>query len=146
MSNEQLAAPISFTQITSEPIVMADLETTVLTDEIGASVNFIGRVRNHDHGRTVISLEYEAHPDADLILAQITSTVAGQFEGVRISAVHRVGHLGIGETALGVVVGAAHRGAALAACGALVEEIKSTLPIWKLQTFDDGTTEWVNCL
>ncbi len=146
MRSEPFTTQLPFTRVTSDPIVMTELEATVLTDEIGACVNFIGRVRNHDHGRTVLSLEYEAHPSAAEELELIAKKITEQFDGVCIAAVHRVGKLAIGETALGVVVGAAHRGEALSACGALVEEIKSSLPIWKLQTFDDGTTEWVNCL
>ncbi|MDO8732209.1 MAG: molybdenum cofactor biosynthesis protein MoaE [Actinomycetota bacterium] len=144
--NSQVATLAPFTAVTSAPISMSELESRVLTYEIGAAVNFVGRVRNHDHGRKVISLEYEAHPSADEVLAQIANTIAVDFDGVHIAAVHRTGKLAIGETALGVVVAAAHRGAALAACSALIEEIKASLPIWKLQTFDDGTTEWVNCL
>lgn len=146
MSSKQLAGELAFTSVTSEPIVLTALEAAVLTDDMGASVTFIGRVRNHDHGRAVRSLEYEAHPSAPEVLGKIARSIGEQHDGVRIAAVHRVGSLTIGESALAVVVAAAHRGEAFTACAALVEEIKSSLPIWKLQTFDDGTTEWVNCL
>ncbi|MDP2012891.1 MAG: molybdenum cofactor biosynthesis protein MoaE, partial [Actinomycetota bacterium] len=135
MSSKSITEQLSFTKVTTEPIVMSDLESAVLTDEIGASVNFIGRVRNHDHGRAVRSLEYEAHPSAADVLDLISKTITEQFAGVRLAAVHRVGRLSIGEIALGIVVGSAHRGEALSACSALVEEIKSSLPIWKLQIF-----------
>jgi len=145
-SDPQLATHPPFTHVTSAHISISDLEATVLTDEVGAAVTFIGRVRNHDHGRRVITLEYEAHPSAGEVLARIAHSISEQFEGVHIAAVHRTGSLAIGETALGVVVASAHRGEALAACSALVEEIKASVPIWKLQTFEDGTTEWVNCL
>ncbi len=146
MSHNQLATQLPFTAITSDVISTRELEATVLSDEIGACVNFVGRVRNCDHGRSVTSLEYEAHPSATEVLAKIAQQIALQFDGVRIAAVHRTGKLLIGETALGVVVAAEHRGEAISACGALVEEIKALVPIWKLQTFEDGTTEWVNCL
>ncbi len=146
MNTEPLTTRPSFTRVTSDAIVMEQLEAAVLSDEIGALVQFVGRVRNHDHGRAVECLEYEAHPSAGDVLEQLVSSIATRFPGTTIAAVHRVGRLTIGDAALGVVVAAAHRGEALAACGALVEEIKASLPIWKLQTFADGTSEWVNCL
>jgi molybdopterin synthase catalytic subunit len=58
---------------------------------------------------------------------------------------HRIGLLEIGDVALACAVSAAHRGAAFAACADLVDEVKRRLPIWKHQTFTDGTDEWVNC-
>ncbi len=146
MSADHMTTHACFTQVTPEPIVMDRLEAAVLTDEIGALVTFVGRVRNHDHGRAVVSLEYEGHPSAEEVLDQLVTSIAARYPGTSIAAVHRVGRLTIGDAALGVVVAAAHRGEALSACGALVEEIKATLPIWKLQTFADGTSEWVNCL
>ena len=43
-----------------------------------------------------------------------------------------------------VVVGA--NGAALGMlCAWLVDEVKARLPVWKHQSFADGTEEWVNC-
>ena len=146
MSSEQLTQRAAFTEVSFEPIVMTALEARVLADDIGAAVSFVGRVRNHDHGRAVVSLEYEAHPIAGDVLQRLVQQVCAQYAGVRIAAVHRVGRLEIGDTALGVVAAAAHRGEALAACESLVELIKSSVPIWKLQTFEDGSTEWVNCL
>ena len=133
-------------QITSSPIDLSALSAFVSTPATGAVVEFTGRVRDHDHGRVVVALEYEAHPTAAQVLDKIVRAVSGQFSDARIAAIHRTGRLGIGEVAMAVAVGTSHRTDAFDACRALVEEIKASLPIWKLQTFDDGTTEWVNCL
>jgi molybdopterin synthase catalytic subunit len=62
---------------------------------------------------------------------------------VRIWAAHRVGHLRVGDSALEAAVAAAHRKLAFAACDALVDRIKTEVPIWKEQRFADGSTEWV---
>ncbi|MFA7323566.1 MAG: molybdenum cofactor biosynthesis protein MoaE, partial [Candidatus Nanopelagicales bacterium] len=139
MSGERLSASGSLVHVAVviDPIDVADLETSVLTSQIGAMVNFIGCVRDHDHGRLVTALEYEAHPSAAGILGELAVNVTVRFPGTRIAVMHRVGQLGIGDTALAVVVGAAHRREAFEACATLVEEIKQHLPIWKLQTFDD---------
>ena len=62
---------------------------------------------------------------------------------IRLAVVHRIGHLEIGDVAVVVAVSAAHRGAALDVCHELIDAVKSTVPIWKHQIFDDGSDEWV---
>jgi len=111
----------------------------------GAVVTFAGTVRDHDNGRSVRSLSYEAHPSAEEVLAAVADDVATRVPVDRIAVSHRVGDLAIGDAALVVAVSAAHRAEAFAACALLVDEVKSRLPVWKHQTFADGTQEWVNC-
>lgn len=128
--------------IVSEPIDRAWLEAQVLTDEDGAMVVFEGVIRDHDHGDSVSSLDYQAHPDAERFLADVCAEVATA-HGLRVAAAHRVGHLGIGDVALVAVVAAPHRAEAFAACARLVDEIKQRVPIWKRQHLADGPSEWV---
>lgn len=149
MSTRLSAAPearLLLSDVTSGSIDMQALEVLVRSSEVGASVSFAGCVRDHDHGRAVRNLEYEAYPNAHQLLRHIALQVLTTHPHARIAVVHRIGLLDVGEVALGAVVGTAHRGDAFAACAELVEEIKASLPIWKLQTFADGSTEWVNCL
>jgi molybdopterin synthase catalytic subunit len=56
---------------------------------------------------------------------------------------HRVGTLQIGDAAVAVVVGSAHRDEAFAACRYVIEELKRRVPIWKREVFADGRVEWV---
>lgn len=111
----------------------------------GAVVTFAGVVRDHDGGRSVLGLEYSAHPSAATIVAEVAADVAARAQGVRAIAVsHRVGKLAIGDVALACAVAADHRREAFATCSELVEEIKRLLPVWKQQSFADGDDEWVN--
>ena len=121
---------------------MADL---VEDRRAGAVVTFSGDVRDHDHGRSVLRLDYEAHPTAGDILADIAAEVAERFDVIAVAVAHRTGPLAVGDCALAAAVSAAHRGDAFAACTALVEETKARIPVWKHQYFSDGTDEWVNC-
>jgi len=134
--------PAVFSYIADSTIDAAPLEEFVLTPEYGALVTFRGIVRNHDHGEAVSALEYQAHPDAAHFLAEACATVAAE-TGLRIAAAHRVGSLRIGDTALVAAAAAAHRAEAFAACERLVEIVKQTVPIWKRQALETGTTEWV---
>lgn len=127
------------------PIDDVSVRAEVTDGTSGAVVVFEGRVRDHDHGRRVVGLTYEGHPDADHILRQVVDECRAR-PGVRAAAArHRLGDLAIGELVYLVAVSAAHRQEAFDACSWLVDTAKERLPIWKHQRFDDGTSEWVNC-
>lgn len=131
--------------VTTEPLDPAAHERAVASPEAGAVVSFAGIVRNHDHGRAVTRLEYEAHPSAGTVLKEIAAEIAADPEVRGVAVSHRVGVLEIGEAALVAAVASAHRATAFAACARLVDEVKARLPIWKRQIFADGSEEWVNC-
>ena len=133
-------------ELTDQPIALAEHEALVSHDAAGAVVGFVGVIRDHDGGRQVLRLEYSAHPSAGLVLTDVVGDIAAQSPGVRaIAASHRIGTLAIGDVALAVAVAAEHRAEAFAACSDVVDEVKRRLPVWKRQTFTDGTDEWVNC-
>jgi len=133
-------------RITTERIDVATCEQAVWMPVDGAVVSFAGIVRDHDGGRGVTALEYSAHPDAEAALRASAGRIATRHPGVALAVVHRTGPLSIGDTALACAVAAAHRADAFAACSALVDDVKTTVPIWKEQRFDDGTSEWIGSL
>ncbi|GAB3591233.1 molybdenum cofactor biosynthesis protein MoaE [Angustibacter peucedani] len=109
----------------------------------GGTAVFVGSVRDVDHERAVTALSYSAHPTATDQLRQVCGEVAGRHDVVALAAVHRVGDLAIGDLAVVVAVSARHRGQAFDAARDLIDTLKSTVPIWKHQTFGDGEQEWV---
>jgi molybdenum cofactor synthesis domain-containing protein len=130
--------------VTVAPLTQAQVAAQVSRTAAGAVVTFAGVVRDHDGGREVATLHYEAHPDAGRILATILDE-ARQRPGVLAAAArHRTGDLVIGDLAFVAAVSGAHRAEAFEACAWLVDEAKSRLPIWKHQHFTDGSAEWVN--
>lgn len=128
--------------VTSAPIDEAALRLAVASPAAGALVSFSGIVRNHDHGESIRSLDYQAHPDAQRMLEECCARIAAD-SGLTVAAAHRIGSLQIGDVALFAVVSASHRKEAFDTCELLVEEIKHTLPIWKRQWMTDGASEWV---
>jgi molybdopterin synthase catalytic subunit len=131
--------------VTEDPISLNEHEELVATESAGAVVGFAGVVRNHDAARSVLRLEYSAHPSAAQMLFEAVAAVAAEAVGVRAIAVsHRIGPLAIGEAALVVAVAADHRAAAFETCARVVDAVKERLPVWKHQYFGDGTDEWVN--
>ncbi|MSQ98024.1 MAG: molybdenum cofactor biosynthesis protein MoaE [Xanthomonadales bacterium] len=115
-------------------------------ESCGACVIFEGRVRNHNEGRAVLRLAYEAHaPMALKEGAMILQEATQRFAISKAAAVHRQGELALTEAAVVVGVASAHRDAAFQACRYIIDEIKHRLPIWKKEYYADGTAEWVNC-
>jgi molybdenum cofactor synthesis domain-containing protein len=132
--------------VTEEPLSVDEHATLVGDAGTGAVVTFAGTVRDHDHGRDVLTLDYSGHPSAAEVIERVAAAVGARHPGLRAVAVsHRIGPLKVGDVALAVAVAAEHRREAFVACAELVDEVKAQLPIWKHQTFADGTDEWVNC-
>ncbi len=136
---------VALTAVVDETLDLAAHEAAVADPRAGAVVSFQGVVRDHDHGRGVTLLEYEGHPTAAAILREVAEEIAADPAVYAVAVSHRIGTLEIGDVALVASVSTAHRAAAFAACGRLVDEAKARLPIWKRQVFLDGTEEWVNC-
>ncbi len=138
-------AQVAHVVVTTDPITVAELISAVTSPVAGATVSFSGDVRDNDHGRSVASLSYEAHPTAQAILEKVAAEVASRHDVEAVAVAHRHGPIAIGEAALVAAVSAKHRGPAFAALTELVDEVKAQIPIWKHQVFTDGTDEWVNC-
>jgi molybdopterin synthase catalytic subunit len=140
-----VTATPALVEISSRALDVAAHEAAVAHVGAGASVVFCGVVRDHDGGRAVAELEYQGHPSAGTVLAEIAAEFAAEPDVLGLAVSHRVGTLAIGEPALVAAVATAHRHEAFDVCARLVEQVKHRLPIWKRQTFTDGTDEWVNC-
>jgi molybdopterin synthase catalytic subunit len=132
--------------IQATPIVPEECRSKVESPSAGGFVSFEGWVRNHNDGRQVGSLEYEAYDVlANKEGARILQEAIQQFGIEKAYAVHRTGHLAIGDLAVWVGVSAPHRDAAFAACRYIIDEIKTRVPIWKREHYLEGPSEWVNC-
>ncbi len=135
--------PIRFSLV-SEPFDIASLVAALRDSAAGAVATFEGRVRDHNAGKAVGHLEYQAYPALAISTGQrILEEEASRHGILAIQAVHRTGPLAIGEAAVWVGVASAHRGPAFDAARAIIERLKYELPIWKKETYADGTTEWV---
>jgi molybdopterin synthase catalytic subunit len=137
--------PVLHGEVVDADIDLADVVRRVSEPGCGAVATFTGLVREIDQGRRVIELEYVAHDSANRVIADVANDIAAKYDDLLgLALVHRVGILRVGEVAVVVAASAAHRAAALAACADAVEAVKTQLPVWKRQLFDDGTDEWVN--
>ncbi len=135
---------IRLAEVRDVPLSVDEVLGAVADPAAGGIVLFTGAVRNHDGGRDVRHLSYSAHPSAAAQLRQVCEKVAADHPVTAIAAVHRTGDLAIGDLAVVVAVSCPHRAEAFAACRALIDTLKETVPVWKHQVFGDGESEWVN--
>jgi molybdopterin synthase catalytic subunit len=105
----------------------------------GAITAFTGLVRDHNQGRRVRFLEYEAYePLAVRALERIVGEAKAAWPGIRLGVHHRIGRLEIGEASIVIVAASAHRADAFAACRYTIERVKQIVPIWKHEHFEGG--------
>lgn len=128
------------------PIVPGELQAALADPAAGACVAFEGRVRNHNDGREVERLEYEAYaPIAEKEGERIVAEARQRWPIIAALCVHRTGILEIGDCAVWVGVVSPHRDEAFSACRYIIDEVKLRLPIWKKEHYTDGESGWVNC-
>jgi molybdopterin synthase catalytic subunit len=135
---------IRMAELRDAPLSVDEVRGAVMDPGAGGIALFAGAVRNHDHGRDVVRLSYSAHPSAAAELRRVCEKVAAEFDVSALAAVHRVGELAVGDLAVVVAVSCPHRAEAFAACRALIDELKRSVPVWKQQLFSGGESEWVN--
>lgn len=136
-------AVVALVGLREGPLSVDEVLAAVRDPSCGGVAVFVGVVRDHDHDKEVLRLDYSAHPTAAQNLRRVCEEVAARSDAARIAAVHRVGTLQIGDDAVVVAVSAPHRGQAISACRDLIDTLKAEVPIWKHQLFDDGVSEWV---
>lgn len=132
--------------ISPAELEVSPLRTPLNHPQAGACATFEGWVRNHNEGQAVASLEYEAYAElAEVEGNRILAEAVAKFDLLAAHAVHRVGHLQIGDLAVWVGVAAAHRGPAFDACRFIIDELKARVPIWKKEHYVAGASAWINC-
>jgi molybdopterin synthase catalytic subunit len=127
--------------VTPEPLDLPALmhEVSKSASADGAITTFVGLVRDHNQGRRVSFLEYEAYePLAMRALSLIIEESQQAWPSARLGVHHRTGRLEIGEASIIIVSASPHRGDAFAACRYTIERVKQIVPIWKHEHFEGG--------
>jgi len=131
--------------ISDGPIDIAPLRDALLDHRAGAFASFEGWVRDHNDGRQVTGLRYEAYVAlAETEGERILGEALSRFAITDARCVHRTGELALGELAVWVGVAAAHRDAAFTACRWIIDEVKARVPIWKHERYADGPAGWIH--
>lgn len=126
-------------EVRSAPLDPNEAIRAVSSAKMGAIATFVGTVRDHNVGRPITLLEYEAYPGmAEKQMRRVAEQIQREIAGVVLAALHRVGSLQIGEIAVVCAAASPHRAEALAACERFIDRIKAEVPIWKREHGPDG--------
>ena len=126
------------------------IDACALLDEVsqhrnGASLLFVGTVRDVNDGSPVTALDYSAYTAmAETELAAIVLEASERWSTPDIVVEHRIGNLALGDASVAIAVAHPHRGEAYEASRYIIEELKRRLPVWKREHYVDGRSEWVH--
>lgn len=126
------------------PIDVVGERSSLLNNRAGAYCAYEGWVRESNEGKHVQTLRYEGYPQlAQSVAETIVAEAKAKFTVIEAKVVHRVGTLRIGELAVWVGVTARHRGDAFLACRYIIDNVKYRVPIWKFESYTDGSSGWI---
>jgi molybdopterin synthase catalytic subunit len=138
------SASVVHAAIVSDPIDTNELVARVGAAEHGAVLLFLGTVRDHNDGRPVHGVGYEAYEEmARAVLTTVAEEAASKLETGAVAVEHRVGELAVGDVSVAIAVAAPHRAPAYQASRYVIEEIKKRLPVWKHERYADGEARWL---
>ena len=131
--------------VVTETIDVPHLIARVSHAGVGAISTFLGTVREHNDGRAVTGIDYEAYePMAGLELMAIAQETCAATPGLQVAIEHRIGTLRVGEVSVAIAASHARRAPAMAATQQVIEMLKKRVPIWKREHYVDGDRRWVD--
>ncbi|MBP6687287.1 MAG: molybdenum cofactor biosynthesis protein MoaE [Lacibacter sp.] len=112
--------------------------------DIGGHSIFLGQVRaDVIDEKKVAAIEYTAYEELALEkMHTIREDIFAKYELTCMHVHHSLGAVAAGEICLFVFTSSAHRRAAIDACNEVVERIKTELPVWGKELFEDETHQW----
>lgn len=130
--------------IASAPLDAAAAQDFVADPRFGGIATFVGRVREHNLGRTVTGISYDLHQALTLksfraIAERARVEITPE---LKLYMAHAHGDLGIGDLAVVVAAGSVHRDEAFRACRMAIDTLKHESPIWKQEHYVDGDSAW----
>lgn len=131
--------------IVTREIDVAEVLRELESPAHGASILFVGTVREVNDGRPVDGMEYTAYVAmAEKEMTAIAREASERFSSSFVVIVHRIGQLAIGDASVAIATANAHRDAAYQASRYVIEQLKQRVPIWKREHYTDGTREWID--
>jgi molybdopterin synthase catalytic subunit len=129
--------------ISEHPIDIEALLANVKDDSAGATVLFLGTVRNHNDAYAVSAIYYEAYIRmAEEVMGRIEAESVKRWNLKKFAAIHRIGNLRVGEVSIAIAVSSEHRAEAFEAGRYAIDRIKSEVPIWKKETISGKGEMW----
>jgi len=135
---------MNYFKVTKKAINVDSVVNKVLNTDSGAVVIFLGTVRRSSQGREVLYLEYEAYESMAMReFRKLAVETKSKWDVKKVSIVHRIGRLKVGEVSVVIAVASPHRDHAYKASRYIIEKLKHEVPIWKKEAWAGGL-EWIH--
>ena len=129
-----------------EKILTSNAEKFISDSKFGASIYFLGTVRNINDNKKVIGITYDSHDEMVIKSFEEIYNEADQKLDIKDKAVfieHVKGYVEFGETSIVIAVACKHRDEAYELSRYIIEEIKKRSPIWKKEHYKNEQSEWL---
>ena len=129
-----------------EKILSSNAEKFITDSKFGASIYFLGTVRNVNDNKSVTGITYDSHDEMVIKSFKEIYNEADQKLDIKDKAVfieHAKGYLGLGEISIIIAVACKHRDQAYVLSRYIIEEIKKRSPIWKKEHYENDESEWL---
>ena len=129
-----------------EKILTSSAEKFIKDSKFGASIYFLGTVRNINDNKTVTGITYDSHDEMVIKSFEEIYNEADQKLDIKDKAVfieHAKGYLNLGEISIIIAVACKHRDQAYVLSRYIIEEIKKRSPIWKKEHYENDESEWL---
>ena len=129
-----------------EKILHSNAEKFIKDSKFGASIYFLGTVRNINDNKTVTGITYDSHDEMVIKSFEEIYNEADQKLDIKDKAVfieHAKGYLNLGEISIIIAVACKHRDQAYVLSKYIIEEIKKRSPIWKKEHYENDESEWL---
>ena len=132
--------------VKKEKILSSNAEKFIQNSKFGASIYFVGTVRNINDNKKVTGITYDTHDNMVVKSFQEIYKEAEQKLNIKDKAVyieHAKGYLGLGEISIIIAVACPHRAETYELSRYIIEEIKKRSPIWKKEHYENEESEWL---
>ena len=129
-----------------DKILTSNAEKFIKDSKFGASIYFLGTVRNINDNKTVTGITYDSHDEMVIKSFEEIYNEADQKLDIKDKAVfieHAKGYLNLGDVSIIIAVACKHRDQAYALSRYIIEEIKKRSPIWKKEHYQNEDSEWL---
>ena len=135
---------ITFNKIELEAFIKSFEKSKITMGDVGATVIFVGSVRNFSKNGKVLGIKYESYVKmAEETIKNIEILVQKIWKIKKVNIVHRIGELSVGENSIAIAVSTSHSVEGFNICQFILNKIKQDVPIWKNEYLEDGTTKWI---
>ena len=132
--------------VAKKKIDLIKAQKFIASSKCGASIFFVGTVRDQNNDKKVTGITYDSH-DA-LVIKSFNeiykeAETKFKFNNIAIFIEHIKGYVELGEISIIIAVACKHRSQAYEFSRYIIEEIKKRTPIWKKEHYEEEDSKWL---